>query len=43
MVLTEYWNGFVGFVAPFPITNVHFDEDGGGDDIGIRDFRFGSN
>lgn len=43
VILTEYWNGFVGLVAPFPITNVHFDEDGGGDDIGIRDFRFGSN
>jgi len=34
--------GFVGFVAPFPILNVHFDEDAGGDDIAIRDFRFGS-
>jgi hypothetical protein len=30
-------------VAPFPILNVHFDEDAGGDDIAIRDFRFGSN
>jgi hypothetical protein len=39
----EPWNGFIGFVAPFPITNVHFDEDSGGDDVGIRDFRFGSN
>ena len=36
-------SGFVGFVAPFPILNVHFDEDAGGDDIAIRDFRFGSN
>ena len=43
VVLTEYWNGFVGLVAPFPILNVHFDEDSGGDDIAIRDFRFGSN
>ena len=34
--------GFVGFVAPFPIINLHFDEDAGGDDIVIRDFRFGS-
>ena len=37
------WNGFVGFVAPFPIRNVHFDESSaGGDDIAIKDFRFGS-
>jgi hypothetical protein len=36
-------SGFIGFVAPFPILNVHFDEDAGGDDIAIRDFRFGSN
>lgn len=43
VVLDEYWNGFVGLVAPFPIINVHFNEDGGGDDIAIRDFRFGSN
>ncbi len=36
-------SGFIGFVAPFPIVNLHFDEDRGGDDIVIRDFRFGSN
>jgi len=37
------WNGFVGFVAPFPMRNVHFDESAaGGDDIAIKDFRFGS-
>jgi hypothetical protein len=36
------WNGFVGFIAPFPITNLHFEESSaGGDDIGIRDFYFG--
>ena len=39
---TDDLNGFIGFVSPFPITNVHFDEDPGGDDIGIRDFHFGS-
>jgi hypothetical protein len=39
----EPWNGFIGFIAPFPIVNVHFDEDAGGDDIGIRDFYFGAN
>ncbi len=43
VVLKEPWNGFVGLVAPFPINNLHFDEDAGGDDIAIRDFRFGSN
>jgi hypothetical protein len=39
----ELGNGFIGFIAPFPIVNVHFDEDAGGDDIGIRDFYFGAN
>jgi hypothetical protein len=31
---------FVGFVAPFPITILSFDEDDTSDDIAIRDFRF---
>ena len=33
--------GFVGFVAPFPIERVIFDEDAGGDDIAMRDMVFG--
>jgi hypothetical protein len=33
--------GFVGFIAPFPIWGLFFDEDAGGDDIAVRDFRFG--
>lgn len=38
---TDNLNGFMGFISPFPITSIHFDEDGGGDDIAIRDFHFG--
>jgi hypothetical protein len=32
---------FVGIVSPLPITRVFFDEDTSGDDLAIRDFRFG--
>jgi hypothetical protein len=32
---------FLGIVSPIPITRVVFDEDTSGDDMAIRDFRFG--
>ncbi len=32
---------FVGVVAGEPLTKVRFDEDAGGDDVAIRDFRIG--
>lgn len=33
---------FIGIVSTCPISRIMFDEDSGGDDIGIKDFRFGS-
>ena len=31
---------FIGFLSAVPITTLSFDEDAGGDDIVVRDFRF---
>jgi hypothetical protein len=33
---------FVGIVSAVPISRFHFDENSGGDDIGVRDFRVGA-
>ncbi|MCI0636227.1 MAG: IPTL-CTERM sorting domain-containing protein, partial [Actinobacteria bacterium] len=32
---------FVGVVSPVPLVSIRFDEDAGGDDVAIRDLRFG--
>lgn len=36
-----FTNGFIGVVSPVPIRRIFFDEDSGGDDIGIKHFYFG--
>ncbi|MCA9291089.1 MAG: hypothetical protein KDA25_08170 [Phycisphaerales bacterium] len=35
-------SAFIGVVTQLPIIRVEFDEDAGGDDISVADFRFGS-
>ena len=34
-------SGFIGILSPVPIKRIYFNEDAGGDDIGIKHFYFG--
>jgi hypothetical protein len=35
------FNNFIGVLSPVPITKIHFNESENGDDIGIKNFKFG--
>ena len=37
----ELGSGFIGILSPVPIKRIYFNEDAGGDDIGIKHFYFG--